>query len=293
MGKSWFDRSKTAAEFFRTAEKILSEPISELCFNGPDDVLNRTDYAQVTIYVTSVACYQGLRESGGLDDVVACAGLSLGEFTALHLAGAYDFETGLRLVRLRGQAMQEAAEAVPSGMVALIGADEPQATEFCRKVLGQLARNDEVLVPANLNCSGQVVISGTKEACELAEKIAGEAGFQAKSLAVAGAFHSPLMKPAAERLSQALDTVIWQTPRIPVLSNVTGLPHKVTNIQSIKERLVEQLTSPVRWSKSMEWAIANLPDGRFVELAPNKILTGLMRRIDRKKRVDNLSEPQG
>ncbi len=291
MGKAWAERSPAAAETFALADRLLGESLTDLCFQGPEEKLNRTDWAQVAIYVASVASFRGLRAAGQLGDVVAYAGLSLGEFTALHLAGAYSFEVGLELVRLRGRAMQEAAEAVPSGMVALIGADEPQARTLCDMVLTSLSAADQVLVPANFNAPGQVVISGTKRACERAIELATAQGLQAKPLAVAGAFHSPLMRPAAERLAAALDRVAWNPPAVPVLSNVTAAPHRSEDIDSIKRRLVEQLTHPVRWAESVEWMLRQVPDGRYVELAPNKVLAGLMRRIDRKRRVDNFAEP--
>lgn len=285
MGKAWFDQFPVAAQTFAAADRALGFDLSTLCFEGPVEELNRTDNAQAAIYVTSVACYQALLESNQVGKITATAGLSLGEFTALHLAGAFDFVSGLTLVRLRGQAMQEAAEAQPSSMVALTGADEASANEVCDK-----ARGGEILVPANYNSPGQVVISGSLGACERAVAVATEMGLRPTPLKVAGAFHSPFMQPAADRLAKALDQVDWQTPTATVLSNVTAQPHKLSDIASIKASLVEQLTSPVRWSQSMAWATANLP-GRYVELAPGKVLSGLMRRIDRNTKVDNFAEP--
>jgi len=281
MGQAWADYSADAKTVFHRAGEVLDLDLAKLCFEGPEDQLNRTDIAQAAIYTTSVACYRAL---AGDVDVVATAGLSLGEFTALHLAGAFDFESGLRLVRLRGQAMQDAADASSGSMVALIGADEQQANELCDR-----AREDGILVPANFNCPGQIVISGSVEACDRAVIVAGEMGLRATALTVAGAFHSPLMQPAADRLARALDDVDWQLPSVKVLSNVTAGPHE-DSIDSIKQRLVDQLTSPVRWSESMSWALANLT-GEFVELAPGKVLSGLMRRIDRKTKVTNHANP--
>lgn len=285
MGKAWFDKFPVAAQTFAAADRALGFELSKLCFEGPVEELNRTDIAQAAIYVTSVACYQALLESNQVGKVTATAGLSLGEFTALHLAGAFDFVSGLTLVRLRGQAMQEAAEAQPSSMVALTGADEASANEVCDK-----ARQSDVLVPANFNSPGQVVISGSLAACERAVAVATEIGLRPTPLSVAGAFHSPLMQPAADRLAKALDQVDWQKPTATVLSNVTAQPHNLNDIDSIKTRLVEQLTSPVRWSQSMQWATGNLP-GRYIELAPGKVLSGLMRRIDRATKVENFAEP--
>jgi [acyl-carrier-protein] S-malonyltransferase len=295
MGKSWYDADAEARATFEAADDLLGElagaRLSSLCFEGPAEQLNRTDIAQAAIYVCSVAAYRSLRRRGLLAEgrIVATAGLSLGEFTALHLAGAFSFEDGLKLVRLRGQAMQDAAEAVPSGMVALIGAEQEQAETLCLEVLGRVREDDPVLVPANFNCPQQVVISGSRAACECAVQVAAELGLAAKPLAVAGAFHSPIMQPAAHRLAKALEHTDWREPRVPVLSNVTGQPHDSANVEAIKGLLVEQLSRPVQWAKSMTWSNMHLT-GRYVELSPGKVLSGLMRRIDRRRDVLNFAE---
>ncbi len=316
MGKAWADKFKSAAETFAEADAALGYSISKLCFEGPEADLNKTDRAQVAIYVTSVACHRALAEQGKVGTPAGTAGLSLGEFTALHLAGAFSFQSGLSLVKLRGEAMQAAAEATPSGMVAVTGlGDEQVAKEICRLALeqgasaavnsagphpsplpggegaggGAAAAGPEVLVPANFNSPIQIVLSGSKGACERAAKIAEEKGFKPTILAVAGAFHSPIMQPAAEELEAALNRIEWGSLKCPVLSNVTALPHD-GDVKSIRQRLVEQLTSPVRWASSMQWAVANLP-GQFIELAPGKTLMGLMRRIDKAARVENHAEP--
>lgn len=296
MGHAWYDASVEAKAVFAEADEVLGIELSKLCFEGPEDQLNRTDVAQAALYTASIASYRGLIQNGTLreDDVVATAGLSLGEFTALHLAGALSFADGLKLVRLRGQAMQDAAEAVSSSMVALIRADEEVATKLCNAALESLAeegKTDEVLVPANFNAPGQVVISGSQAACDRAVEKAESFEVMAKALSVAGAFHSPLMQPAADRLAAALEEATWSTPRVPVLSNVTGQPHDGGDTASIKQRLVEQLTHPVRWADDMSYALANYK-GAFVELAPNRVLAGLMKRIDRKTKVVNHAEPR-
>lgn len=285
MGKAWADAADAARATFAEADRILGINLTELCFAGPEDRLSRTDVAQAAIFTASVASHRALCERGQLSDAIATAGLSLGEFTALHLAGAFDFEAGLKLVRLRGQAMQDAADAGDGSMVALIGAEEAQANQLCDE-----ARGNDVLVPANFNCPGQIVISGSKSACARALEVAAKMGLRATALNVAGAFHSPLMKPAADRLAAALEQVAWATPAVTVVSNVTALPHDNADIASIKRRLVEQLTSPVRWGESVSWLIGNVK-GEFVELAPGKVLSGLMRRIDRKANVRNCAEP--
>ena len=288
MGKAWAETYDVAAQTFAAADDALGFKLSAVCFEGPDDKLNRTDVAQAAIYTTSVACYRALLEQGELNesDIVAAAGLSLGEFTALHIAGAFSFEDGLKLVRLRGQAMQDAAEATPSSMVALIGADEAQANELCEK-----AREDGVLVPANFNAPGQIVVSGDSAACERAAKVAEEMSLRCSPLTVAGAFHSPIMQSAADRLAAALEDVDWRSPKATVLANVTGAPHEA-DISTIKQRLVDQLTSPVRWAQSMQRAAADYADHRFIELAPGKVLSGLMRKTERKVKVQNFAEPK-
>lgn len=283
MGRSWFDGHTAARETLQAADGVCGFELSRVCFDGPADRLNRTDIAQAAIYAVSVASYRALAAEGALDEVTATAGLSLGEFTALHLSGAFDFEAGLRLVLLRGQAMQQAAESSPGGMVALVGATEQQATELCEAAVG-----DGVLVPANYNCPGQVVVSGTKDACERAAVVAEKMGLRASVLQVAGAFHSPLMQPAADRLAEALDQTEIKAPAMPVVSNVTAEPHG-QDPTTIKQLLVQQVTSPVRWDQSMRWVVQNL-SGDLIELAPGKVLTGLMRRIDRGTKVRSFAE---
>lgn len=289
MGKAWFDAAPVAAQTFAAADRVLGFDLSKACFEGPDEQLNRTDVAQAAIYTTSVACYQALVEAGSLVDIAATAGLSLGEFTALHLAGAFDFAEGLNLVRLRGRAMQDAAEASQGSMVAITGeVSEQKINELCDAARG--GAPDSVLVPANFNSPMQVVVSGSVDACERAMTEAEKMGLRPTPLTVAGAFHSPLMQPAADRLAAALDKVNWNPPRVPVYSNVTGRVHD-SDIASIKQRLIGQLTHPVRWSQSMQAAARDDAGARYVELAPGKVLTGLMRRIDRKIKVENHDAP--
>lgn len=295
MGRAWFEASVDAKRTFGAADEILGDrlgaKLSELCFSGPEGTLNRTDVAQPAIYTASVACYQSVFSSAEPSQMGAVAGLSLGEYTALHLAGSIGFADGLELVTLRGRAMQDAAEASEGGMVALIGADESQAEAVCAR-----AAEGEVLSPANFNAPGQIVLSGSKSACERAVAVATEMGLRATSLAVAGAFHSALMAPAAERLRAALGSTRMEPPRCRVISNVTGRPHAEGQtdrqgiVESIKERLVEQLTKPVLWSQGCAWLVENEP-GAYHELAPGKVLTGLMRRIDRGIKVTNHDEP--
>lgn len=279
MGPAGRDAPAAAHAVFDEAADLLGFDLRALCSEGPAERLNRTDVAQVAIFTDSVAAYAGLEATESLPEVVAAAGLSLGEFTALHLAGAFSFADGLRLVKLRGEAMQEAAEASDGAMVALTG----DATEEAVTALCDAHRGDGVLVPANYNSPMQVVASGTADACDRLAAAAGDAGLRATKLAVAGAFHSPLMAPAAERLREALEAVAWSTPRVPVYANVTAAPHE-PDPASIRARLVEQLTAPVRWSQSVQAAAADGHE-RFLELPPGKVLGGLMRRIDRSLKV--------
>lgn len=295
MGRAWFEKSPAARQMLERADAVLSSKLgaklTDLCFNGPDERLNRTDIAQPAIFAVSVASFRALFPDAAPSDFAAMAGLSLGEYTALHLAGAISFESSLELVFLRGQAMQSAAEASKGSMVALIGADDAQAQAVCDK-----ASQGQVLVPANYNAPGQIVLSGHAEACDRAVTVAGEMGFRATKLAVAGAFHSPLMQPAADRLAAALAKSDIQSPHCRVISNVTAQTYGTGADAGralpdvIRQRLVEQLTKPVRWSQSCA-ALAAECKGEFHELAPNKVLAGLMRRIDRAIKVVNHDEP--
>ncbi len=297
MGKAWRDASPEAASVFDEADAILGDrlgaPLSQLCFSGPAERLNQTDVGQPALFVTAVACWKGLQAAwgNGAGDapIVAAAGLSLGEYTALHLAGAFSFRDGLELVTLRGRAMQDAATAEPSSMLALIGADEAQAGAVC-----DAARGPDVLVCANFNAPGQVVLSGHKAACERAAQTAADRGLRAAPLPVAGAFHSPLMAPAAQRLGEALDRVEIRPPRCPVVSNVSARPHGPANGRTIEGQirhlLVEQLTSPVRWADGCRWLLSGVT-GEFHEMAPGATLAGLMRRIDRPTKVVTHDQP--
>jgi [acyl-carrier-protein] S-malonyltransferase len=310
MGKAWFDASPESRTIFTRADAILADlpvwrdhagglALSSLCFEGPAERLNQTDVSQPAIFTASMACWHGVLAQHGASasafPLTAAAGLSLGEYTALCVAGAISFEDALRLVTLRGRAMQDAADSPDArkagggSMLALIGATEAQADEICEK-----ARGSEVLVCANFNAPGQIVLSGHKAACDRAAPIASGMGLRATPLAVAGAFHSPLMAPAADRLARALAGVTIKEPRCPVMSNVTGLPHAADAGASVPDtirvRLVEQLTRPVRWAENAAWLAANTKD-EFVELAPGKTLAGLMRRISKETKVVSHDQP--
>jgi [acyl-carrier-protein] S-malonyltransferase len=282
MAKAAHDASPTARALFETANHVLNFDLTSIAFAGPEDRLNQTDIAQPALYVAGIASFKHAIEKGSFDAaaVTAYAGLSLGEYTALHLAGAFSFEEGLRLVAARGKYMQEAAVASPSGMVALLGADEPAARSICEK-----SAAGEVLVPANFNAPGQIVLSGSIAACQRALAAAEAAGFKATPLKVAGAFHSPLMQSAAGKMKAELDKVNFTPPRQPVYSNVTAEKHG--DVASIKQRLVEQIISPVRWEQTMQ-TLLSAGEGRFIELSPGRTLAGLAKRINRRLAVENL-----
>jgi len=289
MAREWTQVSAAASRVFAEADEVLGDrlgaPLSALCFEGPAERLNATDVSQPAIFTASVACYQALLEERGELPIRSAAGLSLGEYTALHLAGAISFADGLRLVATRGRLMQEAAEASDGGMVALIGADEEQADAVCRAAAG-----DGVLVPANYNAPGQIVLSGDAAACDRAMTAGAEAGLRTSRLTVAGAFHSPLMQPAADEMAAALAAAPFRSPNIEVWSNVTAEPHDPNDLELLARRLVEQIVSPVRWAQTC----LALPTGdtiEFVELAPGSVLRGLMRRIDRAKKVTSHDKP--
>ena len=306
MAKAWAEASPEAREVFAEADRVLGArlgaPLSTLCFEGPAERLNQTDVSQPALYVAGVACWRGLLARWGAGagagpleaGVVAAAGLSLGEYTALHIAGAFDFATGLELVTLRGAAMQAAAVSVPSGMVAIIGADEQQARLVCEQSLASLPPS-EVLVCANFNAPGQIVVSGSRAACDRAAAADGPAaalGLRATALTVAGAFHSPIMASAASRLGEALSKATIKPPACEVSSNVTGEPHN-PDPASIRQRLVEQLTSPVRWAQGCASLAIRCPGAstEYHELAPGKTLAGLYRRIDKSVKVQTHDTP--
>jgi [acyl-carrier-protein] S-malonyltransferase len=284
MGKSFYQSSPAGKAVFDQANTVLGYDLASLCFNGPAERLNQTDVSQPALFATGVASFRAAIETGILDaaSVTAYAGLSLGEYTALHLAGAVSFEQGLKLVQRRGSFMQEAAVATPSGMVALIGGDEAAVRKICDQVSTQVPGS--VLVPANFNTPGQIVVSGDAESCKRVVAVAKEAGVTAMPLVVAGAFHSPLMRSAAARMKEELDKADITMPKTAVYSNVTAQPHG--DVESIKRLLVEQITQPVRWEQTMTTLNA-AGEGRFIELAPGRTLAGLLKRINRKLVVED------
>jgi [acyl-carrier-protein] S-malonyltransferase len=282
MGKWLFESSPAAKKVFETANGVMGFDLAAICFAGPEERLNHTDISQPAIYATSVASFEHAVEKGLFDAgaVTAYAGLSLGEYTALHLAGVFGFEEGLRLVALRGKYMQEAAVASPSGMVALIGADEATARRLCEESAG-----GEILTPANFNAPGQIVVSGSIGACRRVLAATEGAGLRGTALKVAGAFHSPLMQSAAEKMKGELARVSFSRPSKTVYANVTAQPHG--DVESIKRLLVDQIVSPVRWEQTMQ-ALVSGGEGRFIELSPGRTLAGLAKRINRRLTVESV-----
>ena len=284
MGRDWCEAHEPARKTFEEADRVLGFSLSEKCWSSGDEV-NRTDIAQPGIFTTSVAILRTLREAGKApQEVGMCSGLSLGEYTALWAAGSLRFEDALRLVRLRGEAMQDASETYPSSMVSLMGADE--ATAFTLAELGSKAGFCSV---ANLNAPGQVIVSGELAALEVVEKEAKEHGVRrTRRLVVAGGFHSECMRPAADRLAAALESVEIATPEVPFVSNVNGGP--TSDPAQIKSQLAAQVCAPVLWEKSMRWAIGEGLN-RFLEPGPGQVLGGLMRKIDKEVQVRSAATP--
>ena len=276
MGKALVEKSQAAARLYQQASEVLGYDLAKLCFEGPSEQLDATEFSQPALFVTSLAALEVLREESP-DVVLSCqaaAGLSLGEYTAMTFAGVLEFDDGLRLVQRRGQAMQAAADATPSGMVSIIGLERVQVEALCEQ-----ARNGELLQVANLLCPGNIVVSGTLAACERVAELAEKNQARAVPLAVAGAFHTPIMHPADERLAEVLAEVPLQKPTIPVVSNVDAQPHD--DPEEIRQLLIKQVIQPVRWEDSMQYLLAEGFD-EFYEVGPGRVLRGLLRRIDRK-----------
>ncbi len=279
MGQDLAEKFPTAKSWFERANTALGYDLTAICFTGPEAELTKTEHAQPGIFLASWVAFQLLKESVPNLAFDATAGLSLGEFTALTAAGTFSFEDGLRLVRQRGKFMQEACDVTKGGMAAIIGLDEALTREACAEA---------GVVLANLNCPGQLVISGEADkitkACELAKA---KGAKRALPLPVAGAYHSPLMASAQTKLQAELARVTVNAPLVPVISNVTAQAH--TTPAEISARLVEQVCASVRWEESMR---ALLAQGytRFIELGPGSALSGFMKRIDKSAQMLNVAD---
>lgn len=276
MGKDLYDNNQEAHDLFEKANEILGFRITDLMFEGTEEDLKQTKVTQPAIFLHSVLLAKSLGDDFKPSMV---AGHSLGEFSALVAAGALSFEEGLRLVSKRAHAMQKACEAQPSTMAAVLALTDDKVEELCAEVEG-------VVAPANYNCPGQVVISGTVEAVDAAcEKMKAAGAKRALRLKVGGAFHSPLMEPARAELAEAIAATEFNTPVCPVYQNVDAKPH--TDPAEIKENLIKQLTSPVRWTQDVQAMIADGAD-EFIELGPGKVLQGLVSKINKEVAVSGM-----
>ena len=285
MGKELAEQLPQVRHLYDEAAEILGYDLASLCFEGPEDQLNATEYSQPALFVTSLAALESLRQSEP-DLVAACgatAGLSLGEYTSLVFAGVMDFEDSLKVVQHRGIAMQAASDAVPSGMVSILGLQEEDVQRLC----ASCRLENEILQPANFLCPGNLVVSGHMEACNRIVPMAAEEGaIRSVPLSVAGAFHTPLMEDAVEKLAAALAEVPLKQPRIPVISNVDARQHN--DPEEIRDLLIKQVVSPVRWEASMRQLIADGFD-QYYEIGPGRTMRGLLRRIDKKVKCENIT----
>jgi [acyl-carrier-protein] S-malonyltransferase len=285
MGAALAANLPAARELFDRAAAILGYDLLQLCVEGPEEKLNSTVYSQPALFVCSLAALEQLKHDSpeAVDGCAVTAGLSLGEYTALAFAGALNFEGGLRVVAERGRAMQDAADASPSGMVSLLGLEREKIQELCDQ-----AREGEVLQIANLLCPGNIVVSGSKAACARVATLAETAGaMKVIPLAVAGAFHTPLMHPAVDRLAAALAGVDVRKPRMPVISNVDAQPHD--DPEEIRGLLVRQVVNPVLWEDSMRRVLADYGVEKCYEIGPGRVLAGLLKRIERRFPCDNIA----
>ena len=283
MAKTLCASLPAARAIFDKAAEILGYDLLAVCADGPAERLNSTVVSQPAIFVASLAALENLRatQPDAEKNCVAAAGLSLGEYTALVFAGVLTFADGLRVVQRRGEAMQAAADATPSGMVSVLGLEPAKVEELCAA-----SRSKGTIAVANLLCPGNIAVSGSRgRACETLERLAGEAGARTVRLAVAGAFHTALMRPADEKLAAALAGVTLRPARIPVWSNVDARPH--TDPGEIRGLLVRQVVQPVLWEGELRGMLEAGCD-RFYEIGPGRVLAGLLKRVQRKAECLNV-----
>lgn len=281
MGKDLYETFEVAKNTFQEANEILGINLSQLCFEGPEDELRQTINAQPAIVTVSFACLRSAQEYSGenLSPPNFVAGHSLGEYTALAAANVLDFQTTVYLARERGRLMHEAGQIQEGAMVAIIGLDEAKTSSIC---------HDTGTKIANINCPGQLVISGAKEGVDKATQLAKEAGaYRAIPLQVSGAFHTPLMEPAMTELSRIITGLDFQKPNVPIIANTSAQP--ITTIEMIKEELVTQLCNCIQWQRSIEYMIAN-GTTQFIEIGPGRVLSGLIKRIDKIIPTANLND---
>ncbi len=272
MGKDLYESFPLARTFYDRAEEILGFPLKKYSFNGPEEELKQTRVTQPALFVHSVIVDQILKEAGIRPEIVA--GHSLGEYSALVSAEALSFEEALPLVKLRGELMQHAGEIRPGTMAAILGLSDEEVEALCRE-----ASASGVVVPANYNSPGQLVVSGSVEGVRKAMELAKEKGARrAVELVVSGAFHSPLMESAIEKLKEAIENADFRKPRVPLVPNVTA--QATTDPAEIREQLVRQLVQPVRWVESVREMVRQGAT-QFYEVGSGRVLTGLLKRIDR------------
>jgi [acyl-carrier-protein] S-malonyltransferase len=282
MGRQLRDTLPAARKLFDDAAGILGYDLFDVCANGPVDRLNSTVISQPALFVTSLAALESLRVSDpqAVEQCQAAAGLSLGEYTALVFAGALSFVDGLRVVQRRGEAMQASADASPSGMASVIGLEQAKIEELCAA-----ARETDTLELANFLCPGNIAVSGSKGALDRLGQQAEGKGLKVVRLAVAGAFHTSLMKPADEALAAVLSQVEIRPPRVPVWSNVDAQPH--SQPEEIRSLLIKQVLQPVMWEQTIRNLLASGID-RFYEIGPGRVLAGLLKRVQRKAECHNV-----
>ena len=279
MGKDFAEADAEVMGFFDKANAVLGFDLKKICFEGPAEELTKSNICQPAIFVTSFAAYTALKKRKAVDFDCA-AGLSLGEWGALCAAGVLDFDSTLKVLEARGRFMQEACEATPSGMIAIVGATQDQLKQLCEKT---------GCTVANVNSAVQQVLSGSKDSIASAAAVAKELGIKrAIPLATAGGFHSPFMAPAREKLAPVLDGITFNAPKFPVLSNVTGKPH-ASDPGAIKAMMLEQVTGTTNWAADVEAAKA-LGVTTFVEFGPGKVLSGLIKKIDAALVTANVSD---
>jgi [acyl-carrier-protein] S-malonyltransferase len=283
MGKEFFENFREARELFQEADDVLHLPISSLCFQGPEEALKLTENTQPAVLTTSIAALRVLQAEKGVVPRLA-AGHSLGEYSALVVSGALAFADAVQIVRLRGRFMQEAVPVGEGAMAAILGMERGQVEKLCEE-----AAQGEVLTPANFNCPGQIVIAGHAKAVERAMERVKQEGKKAVPLPVSAPFHSPLMKPAGERLEKVLEGIPIQDLKIAVVTNVEAEINR--SKERVKELLVAQVWSPVRWEESMQKITG---DGieQTLEIGPGKVLSGLMKRINPRVETKNIEDIQ-
>jgi len=282
MGLDLYQNYDSAKAVFEQADKALGFSLSRLCFEGPEEELTQTVNSQPAIVTVSFACFEAARSlNGALPPAAFVAGHSLGEYTALAAAGVLDFATTVYLARERGRLMHEAGQLTPGGMAAIIGLDEAPLAEVCRQSGARIA---------NLNCPGQIVISGARDKLAKAMELVKERGaHRAIPLQVSGAFHTPLMQPAVDGMAAIIAALDFNNPTVPIVGNTTAKP--LTTAEAVKEELLNQLCNCIQWQRSVEYMV-NDGVSAFIEIGPGKVLAGLIKRIDRGVNIINIGNAE-